>query len=191
MRGSFERILLTLLLSSFFVNFTRASNDTPVGVIQYNVKGRQGGWIEEGGVMDVQVHLIAEKIKASAVDFVALEQASEMAGSSRTLISAKLAENGLEGWNTVVSSCNKDATQLAFSTKWELVPGTSSSNPLQNGTTPQRGWVIGGCEPGGDGRPYNIAYFRNKETDLKLLVVVVHLPHCRPVNPEACIATWN
>jgi hypothetical protein len=190
MRTHALTIAVAALLESFWSDSGETADEAHVGIIQYNVKGGQGGWTKAGGVLDTQVHLIANKIKVSPVDFVALEQAGEIPGAPGPLISSELAKNGMDGWNTIVSSCNKDATQLAFSPNWELVPQTSNVNPLQNGTFPQRGWRIGGCEPHGDGRPYNIAYLRNKVTKLKLLIIVTHMPHCHE-RPDICVAGWN
>jgi hypothetical protein len=178
-------ILYTLPLLVFWANSGATYDEATVSIIQYNVKGGQGGWT--GGTLDAQVRLIANEIEDSVVDFVALEQASQP-GTLGPLISDKLAEIGLVGWNTVVSLCNKDATQLGFSSNWEFVPGTH--NPLLNSASPQRGWIAGGCERHGNGRPYNVAYFRNKNNQFKLLVVIMHMPHCPGGNPT-CISSWN
>lgn len=44
-----------------------------------------------------------------------------------------------------------------------------------------------------DGRPYDIAYFKNKKSSLSLLFVVVHLPHCQDPgrNAARCLSNWN
>jgi hypothetical protein len=188
MRSKFVVALLLVCVSS--PSWTgNKSKKAQIGIIQYNVKGGQGGWTTAHGVIDAQVRLIVDQVNASSVDFIALEQASERAGSPDPLISVSLAKNGLPGWNTIVTACNLDATQLAFSSNWELVNDPVAQNPLLNAASPQRGWIVGGCERG-DGRPYNLAYFRNKKTMFKVLVVVAHFPHCTESSAN-CASYWN
>jgi hypothetical protein len=62
-------------------------DDTQIGVIQYNVKGGQGGWTTSSGILSAQIGIIEHQINSAAVDFIALEQATEMAGLPSPLIS--------------------------------------------------------------------------------------------------------
>jgi hypothetical protein len=164
---------------------------TEIGIIQYNVKAGQGGWTTVNDVVGQQIRLIAREAKKNIADFIAVEQADLEAGMPGPIISDGLEKEGLTGWRTVVSACNKDATQLAFSSSWELVELSAATNPLLNGTSKQRGWIDGGCEANGDGRPYNIAYFRNKTTAFKVLFVIVHMPHCHEHEPARCLDRWS
>lgn len=167
------------------------SRATEIGIIQYNVKGGHGGWTHEDGTLEKQINLIVDRVNRSRVDFVALQQADERPGEPGPIISDRLPK----GWRTIVSACNKDTTQLAFSSDWELVQDSELKNPLLDGTSPQRGWIREGCTRG-DGRPYNIAFFQNRESKFRILVVVLHFPHCHKDKDKerdfkACIARWE
>lgn len=152
-----------------------------IGVIQYNVKGGQGGWDK---AHKHQVELIAKTISQKKdqdkVDFVALQQADITPGIPDPLLSDELSSQQINGWSTIVSACYYDTTQIAYSSRWQLV-GNLPNNPLVNDTQPQYGWLKQGCQgaagPGG-GRPYNMAYFENKQNpSLKVLFVSNHFPH--------------
>jgi hypothetical protein len=183
-------VLLAMPVLAFSSYSSNTAEGTQIGIIQYNVKGGQGGWTTVNGVLDKQVQLIANQIKTNGVDFITLEQASEKPGSPDPFsISHRLDKQGLTGWNTIVSVCNKDVTQLSFSSDWRLVEVPKKGNPLLNAAFPQRGWKAGGCEPGSDGRPYNIVYLQNKAM-LKVLLVIVHMPHCHE-NAAICTSHWN
>jgi hypothetical protein len=175
-------------IDSLGIVFSDTRIKKQVTILQYNVKGGQGGWTTTHDIINKQVDIIAHPIGNSSVDFIALEQADEKAGLPGPIISEELARRGLKGWKTIVSVCNMDATQLAYSSNWTVI-GSSNENPLLNGSSPQRGWIPGGCEHG-NGRPYNIAYFKNEVTGLNLLVVIMHLPHCHERN-LACVASWE
>lgn len=181
------KIVLALLL---LVGLSHSGRATEIGIIQYNVKGGQGGWTTANDVVGQQIRLIARQVQQRVVDFIALEQADLQAGVPGPIISESLEKEGLTGWHTVVSACNKDTTQLAFSSTWELIKSPAATNPLLNGNSKQRGWVPGGCEKG-DGRPYNIAYLQNRKTAFKVLVVIVHMPHCHEQEPTHCLDRWN
>lgn len=60
----------------------RADKPPSIGVIQYNVKGGQGGWTDTDGVLSAQVRIIVNRMRSGAVDFVALEQASATGGQA-------------------------------------------------------------------------------------------------------------
>src|ERR1700749_4249592 len=117
----FTTALSAFILISPWGCASHAFEDAPIGVIQYNVKGGQGGRSTADGVLDKPVSLIVNQINAASVDFLTLEQASESPGLPGTIISTSLAKNGLTDWHTIVSACNKDVPQLAFSSAWELV----------------------------------------------------------------------
>lgn len=174
----------------------------PVGVIQYNVKNHQGAWISDapGSILKLQVQLIAHQVRNRSgqnppVDFIALEQ-SELKGKNADGdfvdgdISTLLRNEGLPNWTMIQSQCQFDVTQLAYSPDWELVTGPNLQNPLVNstdGAAPQNGWVA--CRK--EGRPYNIAYFNNKKTSVKVLFVITHMPHCHSHDYRSCIKSWN
>ena len=179
-----------LLLSGFLLSGlpVRAAE---IGVLQYNVKGGHGGWTLENDTLQKQIDLIVRHVRRNKVDFIALQQAGLTAGDPGPAISDSLQK----GWRTIVSVCNKDTTQLAYSADWELVKAADLQNPLLNGKSPQRGWVRNGCA-GGDGRPYNIALFQQKYSSFRLLVVVLHFPHCLIENNgerdfAACLSNWE
>ena len=199
--------LYAFFLSLFFPGIARAQIRQivqPVGVIQYNVKNHQGAWISDApsAILKLQVQLIAWQVKSRArqnppVDFIALEQ-SELKGKNGDGemvdgdISILLKNEGLSGWTMIRSECQFDVTQLAYSADWELVTGSNLQNPLVNSTgrgAPQNGWVSGGCQI--EGRPYNIAYFNNKKTSVKVLFVITHMPHCHSHDYKSCIKSWN
>ncbi len=199
--------LYVLFAALFFPGVARAQIKQivqPVGVIQYNVKNHQGAWISDApsSILKLQVQLIAYQIRSRVgqnppVDFIALEQ-SELKGKNGDGdvvdgdISILLKNEGLPNWTMIQSQCQFDVTQLAYSADWELVTGSNLQNPLVNSTdraAPQNGWVSGGCRK--EGRPYNIAYFNNKKTSVKVLFVITHMPHCHSHDYKACIKSWN
>ena len=107
-------------------------------------------------------------------------------------ISKLLNDEGLLNWTMIPSSCDVDVTQLAYSPDWELVAGPN--NPLAKSADPgdpQYGWVGNGCRKGGDQRAYNIAYFNNRKTSVKVLFVITHMPHCHSHNYPKCIKDWD
>ena len=155
-----------------------------VGVIEYNAKASQGGWSMTGKPppFPLQIDLIANKVKdksnASPVQFIALVQAGDggtqgcVGNNGRPndyLISCALNRRGLQGWNTIVSVCDYDQTQLAYSSEWKLVKA------LVNDYQKDVCWTAKD-----QGRPYNIAYFQNGNSKEMLLFVVVHMPHGYP-----------
>jgi hypothetical protein len=168
-----------LVASTFLLALSNAPADsagqTTIGVMQYNVKGGQGGWTDIDQIRAKQIQLIVNEIKelkakASPIDFITLEQAHPPA------LAEDLREAGLLGWTTIGSQCpqrdpNKspDDLQLSYSADWALV-AKAGQNPLVEGYTANACWEWG--------RPYNIAYFHNKKTDVNVLFVIVHMPHC-------------
>lgn len=148
----------------------KAAGQTAVGVIQYNVKGGQGGWTKKGGAQgneDIrakQVALIVKEISArkaagDPVDFITLEQAD------MPLLQDDLQNAGLLNWNTLISVCKYDQIQLSYSPDWQLAAGTTPAS---------------GCWQ--QGRPYNIASFSNARTGATVLYVIVHMPHIQHLN---------
>ena len=155
-----------------------------IGVIEYNAKASQGGWSMSGDPppFPLQIELIANKIKdksnPSPVQFVALVQAGnggtqgcvDKSGRPNDfLISCALDRKGLKGWNTIISVCDYDQTQLAYSSEWKLVK--SLVDDYQKDVC----WTAKS-----QGRPYNIAYFQNSSSKEMLLFVIVHMPHGYP-----------
>ena len=113
-----------------------------VGVIEYNAKASQGGWTTlYGDVLAKQIKLIVDKIRdpsnPSPVQFIALDQAGI---TSRTcnatndyLISCALEDKGLPGWTTIISDCDPEQIELAYSKEWKLVVAPNTTNPLVDG----------------------------------------------------------
>jgi hypothetical protein len=163
-----------------------------IGIIEYNAKASQGGWTNNYGKpsppLPLQIDLIADKINdtsnPSPVQFIALVQAGD--DGSRDcpndyLISCALARKGLTGWNTIISICKYDQTQLAYSSDWELVPKLKQ-NPLVDSYDRDFCWAELSPINSDHGRPYNIAYFQNRTSKEMLLFVIVHMPHGQPDN---------
>ena len=162
---------------------------SPTGIIQYNVKGGQGGWTAESQTRVKQVALIINEIKqlkgaAKPIDFITLEQADQ------PLLADDLVKAGMRGWTTIVSQCGQntskappDKIQLSYSDDWVLIKGPALQNPLANSYALDVCWM--------PGRPYNIAYFKNKRNHLEVIIVVVHLPHCRNRDFAACETGWH
>lgn len=155
-----------------------------VGVIEYNTKASQGGWSRTGKPppLPLQLDLIANKVKdtsnPSPVQFIALVQAGDGGTHDCTdgngkpndfLISCALNRKGVKGWNTIISVCDYDQTQLAYSSDWKLVKA------LVDDYGTDHCWTAKDA-----GRPYNIAYFQNGTSSEKLLFVIVHMPHGYP-----------
>jgi len=155
-----------------------------VGVIEYNAKASQGGWSRTGKPppLPLQLELIANKVKdtsnSSPVQFIALVQAGDGGTHGCTddngkpndfLISCALNRKGVKGWNTIISICNYDQTQLAYSPDWKLVKALVDDYGTDSCWTDRD-----------SGRPYNIAYFQNGTSNEKLLFVIVHMPHGYP-----------
>jgi hypothetical protein len=161
-----------------------AVGQTSVGVIQYNVKGGQGGWTEATQTRAKQVQLIVNEVKAlrdhaNSVDFISLEQADP------PLVAEDLKEAGLEGWTTIASQCSFDRLQLSYSPDWELIVNKGLQNPLAEGYAADACWQWG--------RPYNVAYFHNSKSNTDVLYVIVHMPHCKDIrsdNPK-CFDDWR
>ena len=184
-------VMLAWLLSSilFYVLSSSpviADNQVLIGVIQYNAKGGQPhmypkGW-SSADIINKQVTLIADKMRENnpaPVQFVTLVQATDPVISDEF---AQLDKNPITGWNTVRGACEGgtspnpffEGTQIAYSPEWELTPNSVSGmqNPLADSFTSSHCFS--------SGRPYNIAYFQNKKNnDLKVLLIVIHPPHCR------------
>ncbi len=143
-----------------------AGGTVEVGVLQYNVKENNGGWVNGNGfdALDKQMDLIVKTMKAKQVDFITLEQAP----SPR--LTDELDKRGIKGWTTYTSKCSHERTQLNFSPDWEEVKANGTTNPIVDGDQPEECWDIG--------RPYNIAFLHNKKTNIDVLVVLAHFPHC-------------
>ena len=168
-----------------------------VGVIEYNAKASQGGWTTDyDNVLAKQIKLIVDKIRdksnPSPVQFIALDQAGI---DSRTctakndfLISCALEHNQLPGWTTIISDCEPEQIELAYSKDWKLVSAPNTANPLVDGYNkddPAKFRNVCWAEKtqGDRGRPYNIAYFENVASKETVLFVIVHMPHQYPDCP--------
>jgi hypothetical protein len=177
-----------------------ADSTIPIGIIQYNAKNGnngQGGW-DPSGSLDIQMKMLVGKIKDPAnpapVQFITLVQAPA------PLISKVLAGSpyNITDWQTIIGGCQgrdrngnlyTEGVQIAyFSKDWELVPNMKQ-NPLAN--------TIKSDHCFDSGRPYNLAYFQQKNaTGFKVLFVLIHPPHCydfyasgNPDDLRACIKT--
>ena len=113
-----------------------------VGVIEYNAKESQGGWTTQyGNVLAKQIKLIVDKIRdksnPSPVQFIALDQAKAESrtctANDDTLVSCALEHNQLPGWTTIVSDCEPEQIELAYSKDWKLVAAPNTTNPLVDG----------------------------------------------------------
>jgi len=182
---AFLALFLFVLLSP---DLAHAASAQTIGVIQYNVKSGQRGWTTQNDVLDKQTHLVTDEVKSAPVDFIALEQAPEKPGVARSNISVALAKDGVAGWKTIISRCELDVTQLAYSPDWQLVVAANTGNPLVDGLNPQYGWIPRGCGSH-HARPFNIAYFHNAKSGADVLFVINHLPHCG--NTATCTKPWD
>ena len=167
-----------------------------VGVIEYNAKESQGGWTTQyGDVLAKQIKLIVDKIRdksnPSPVQFIALDQAKAQSrtciANDDTLVSCALEHNQLPGWTTIVSDCEPEQIELAYSKDWKLVVAPNTTNPLVDGyhsddPTKFRNVCWAEKTHGDRGRPYNIAYFENVASKETVLFVIVHMPHQYPDN---------
>lgn len=175
-------LLLPALLCILACAPVMADNQIAIGIIQYNAKGKgsTGGWTNADGSIGKQLTLLADKINdaanAAPVQFIALEQATDPVVSDRLA-----SDKGIKGWRTVAGGCKgenggkvyTEGTQIGYSPDWELVPNTNpvKKNPLAN--------TFKSSNCFSPGRPYNIAYFQQKNTpNMKVLFVVIHPPHC-------------
>jgi hypothetical protein len=170
-----------------------------VGVIEYNAKASQGGWTTDyGNVLAKQIKLIVDKIRdksnPSPVQFIALDQAGidsrKCTAKNDFLISCALEHNQLPGWTTIISDCEPEQIELAYSADWKLVVAANTTNPLVDGYNKEdpaqyRNVCWAEKTPGDRGRPYNIAYFENVASKETVLFVIVHMPHQYPDCPGA------
>ena len=173
-----------------------AGSQFSVGVIEYNAKESQGGWTTKfGDVLGKQIKLIVDKIRdksnPSPVQFIALDQAKAESrtcvANDDTLVSCALEHNQLPGWTTIVSDCEPEQIELAYSKDWKLVDAPNTTNPLVDGyhnDDPAKFRSVCWAEKtkGDRGRPYNIAYFENVASKETVLFVIVHMPHQYPDN---------
>lgn len=165
---------------------TGASADSaiPIGIIQYNAKNGQSGWVQPGS-LDIQMKLLTGKLKDPGnpvpVQFITLVQAPAPLISDVLKTDYKIAD-----WQTVAGGCKgrdskgnvyTEGVQIAyFSGDWELVPNMKR-NPLAN--------TFNSDHCFDSGRPYNLAYFQQKSrTDFKVLFVLIHPPHCYDFYPS-------
>lgn len=167
-----------------------------VGVIEYNAKASQGGWTTDyGNILAKQIKLIVDKINdksnPSPVQFIALDQAfidsRTCTANNDFLVSCALEHNKLPGWTTIISDCEPEQIELAYSKDWKLVSAPNTTNPLVDGyhkDDPAKYRNVCWAEktPGDRGRPYNIAYFENVASKETVLFVIVHMPHQYPDN---------
>ena len=123
------------------------------------------------------------------MQFIALDQAKAKSrtciANDDTLVSCALEHNQLTGWTTIVSDCEPEQIELAYSKDWKLVVAPNTTNPLVDGYNtddPAKYRNVCWAEktPGDRGRPYNIAYFENVASKETVLFVIVHMPHQYP-----------
>jgi len=191
-RMSIARLFLIALFTGACAAVATADSEIAIGVISYNAKGgKDHGWQSNPATLPAQVALIADKIEElnapknpGPIDFVALVQATE------PVLSNELKARHL-AWSTVKGGCigydpkgNKyfEGTQIAYGPDWRLVKNANASNPLADDFHDSYCWS--------PGRPYNMAYFENKKTSLKLLYIVVHFPHCDINGLRGCLDGW-
>jgi hypothetical protein len=208
MRGLFGTPLPTLAAALVLLFAGPTSGATAgqfsVGVIEYNAKASQGGWTTKyGNVLQKQIKLIVDKIRdksnPSPVQFVALVQAgthsTKCTAGNESLISCALEHNQLPGWKTIISDCEPEQIELAYSKDWQLVAAPNTTNPLVDGYNTDdpkkfRNVCWAQRTPGDHGRPYNIAYFENVASKETVLFVIVHMPHQYPDNCTASSCTY-
>lgn len=183
-----------LALSSFGPASGAMAAQFSVGVIEYNAKASQGGWTTDyGDVLAKQIKLIVDKIRdksnPSPVQFIALDQAGTHSRTCNSkndfLISCALENKGLPGWTTIISDCDPEQIELAYSKDWKLVAAPNTTNPLVDGyhkddPTKIRSVCWAEKTSGDRGRPYNIVYFENVASKETVLFVIVHMPHGYP-----------
>jgi hypothetical protein len=188
--------LALLALSSAGPASSAMAGQFSVGVIEYNAKASQGGWtIDYDDVLAKQIKLIVDKIRdksnPSPVQFIALDQAfidsRTCTAKNDFLISCALEHNQLPGWTTIISDCEPEQIELAYSKDWKLVSAPNTTNPLVDGYAkddPAKYRNVCWAEKthGDRGRPYNIAYFENVASKETVLFVIVHMPHQYPDN---------
>jgi hypothetical protein len=135
-------LALLALSSAGPVSGAMAGSQFSVGVIEYNAKESQGGWTTQyGDVLAKQIKLIVDKIRdksnPSPVQFIALDQAKAESrtciANDDTLVSCALEHNQLPGWTTIVSDCEPEQIELAYSKDWKLVDAPNTTNPLVDG----------------------------------------------------------
>src|ERR1700722_14541175 len=123
-------LVLLALTSGGPVSSAIEAGQFSVGVIEYNAKESQGGWTTQyGDVLAKQIKLIVDKINdksnPSPVQFIALDQAKAESrtciANDDTLVSCALEHNQLPGWTTIVSDCEPEQIELAYSKDWKLV----------------------------------------------------------------------
>ncbi|PHQ82098.1 MAG: hypothetical protein COB66_00860 [Coxiella sp. (in: Bacteria)] len=176
------RYLIFLFIG--FITNSYAIHDGQIGVLQYNVKASSAVWTNPA-LRDKQLKLIETQIKAAPnkVDFIALEEANAEFGIPGPLLSTVLTDKKMMGWQTIVSVCGTDSTQLTYNAQnWTLIKA------LANGQRPQVCWAKGNAlialiRPHSNpyGRPYNMAYFQSRQQPhLKVLVIPTHMPHWKP-----------
>jgi hypothetical protein len=189
-------LVLLALSSAGPASRAMAGSQFSVGVIEYNAKESQGGWTTQyGDVLAKQIKLIVDKINdksnPSPVQFIALDQAKAESrpctANDDTLVSCALEHNQLPGWTTIVSDCEPEQIELAYSKDWKLVDAPNTTNPLVDGyhnddPTKFRSVCWAEKTHGARGRPYNIAYFENVASKETVLFVIVHMPHQYPDN---------
>jgi hypothetical protein len=178
------------------VSGAMAGSQFSVGVIEYNAKESQGGWTTKyGDVLGKQIKLIVDKMRdksnPSPVQFIALDQAKVQSrtctANDDSMISCALEHNQLPGWTTIISDCEPEQIELAYSKDWRLVAAPNTTNPLVDGyntddPTKFRNVCWAERTHGDRGRPYNIAYFENVASKETVLFVIVHMPHQYPDN---------
>jgi hypothetical protein len=189
-------LALLALSSAGSASGAMAGSQFSVGVIEYNAKESQGGWTTQyGDVLGKQIKLIVDKIRdksnPSPVQFIALDQAKAQSrtciANDDTLVSCALEHNQLPGWTTIVSDCEPEQIELAYSKDWKLVVAPNTTNPLvdryhNDDPTKFRSVCWAEKTKGDRGRPYNIAYFENVASKETVLFVIVHMPHQYPDN---------
>ena len=176
-------VLSFIALLTGLTGHSLAAGDEKIRLIQYNVKGSENGWVTGSPNITYKLNLISDVIMNNSVDFITLEEADKKDGDVPSpLLSDELKVQGVSGWKTISSSCNKDVVQITYSSQWTLVAQLGSG-----GHAAGFGWA--GCNRG-DGRPYDIGLFKNKTTNRSILIIATHLPHCHAMVSK-CADGWS
>ena len=135
-----------LALSSAGPASSAMAGQFSVGVIEYNAKESQGGWTTGyGNVLAKQIKLIVERFATIPVQAPCSSSSRSIRpkpscrtciANDDTLVSCALEHNQLPGWTTIVSDCEPEQIELAYSKDWKLVAAPNTTNPRSTATTP-------------------------------------------------------
>jgi len=112
-------VLSFIALLTGLTGHSLAAGDEKIRLIQYNVKGSENGWVTGSPNITYKLNLISDVIMNNSVDFITLEEADKKDGDVPSpLLSDELKVQGVSGWKTISSSCNKDVVQISYSSQW-------------------------------------------------------------------------